>query len=529
MTTQNLIKVITILELDCVSLYIIANLYSMSQQDQEIFNILLGSISEGVIIVDENQNIVEINASAEVMFGYTNKELLKQSLNILIPKNYHAKHDVHFKDFVEESKSRPMGHGSDIFGAKKDGSVFPIEASLNPFRIYNRNYIMALILNVKERKKLEQEKSHLAKIFEESLNEIYVFDAKTLKFINANHGAQKNIGYSLEELVMMTPLDIKPDYNKSKFREKVQLLKKENIEKIEFETIHQRKSGSTYPVNIHLQRSKLGDKNVYVAIILDITEQKNYTEKLEKTVEIRTQELQIALAAEKELNDLKTKFLSMVSHEFKTPLSGILTSTMLLNKYNSTEQQDKRKKHIDTISDKVHYLNTILNDFLSVEKLEKGKVNYNFTDFKLSKVLNEVIYNANMLLKDGQKINYPENIDDMSLYQDEKILELALSNLTYNAIKYSSENTIIDIDISQNETTTIFKIKDNGIGIPEKDQKNIFNRYFRAENALLMQGTGIGLNIVKNHLENLNGSIIFESKEHKGSTFIIELPNKAQL
>jgi PAS domain S-box-containing protein len=420
-----------------------------------------------------------------------------------------------------------MGHGRDIFGVKKDGTVFPIEASLNPFRIYGRNYIMALVIDITERKKLEQEKNHLAKIFQESLNEIYVFDAKTLKFINVNHGAQKNIGYSLEEMITMTPLDIKPNYNESLFRKEIEILEKDNIEKIEFETVHQRKSGSTYPVNIHLQRSKLGDKDVYVAIILDITEQKSYTEKLEKTVQIRTEELQTALAAEKELNELKTKFLSMVSHEFKTPLSGILTSTILLNKYKLTEQQEKREKHINTISDKVQYLNNILNDFLSVEKLEKGKINYKYSTFKLSKVLNEVIYNANMLLKDGQQINYPEHIDDLSLHQDEKILELALSNLIYNAIKYSSENTIIDIDISQNVTTTIFKIKDNGIGIPEKDQKNIFNRYFRAENALLMQGTGIGLNIVKDHLENLNGTISFTSIEHKGSTFVIELPNKA--
>jgi len=219
----------------------------------------------------------------------------------------------------------------------------------------------------------------------------------------------------------------------------------------------------------------------------------------------------------------------MVSHEFKTPLTGILTSTILLNKYKLTEQQKKREKHINTITDTVQYLNNILNDFLSVEKLEKGKINYKFTTFKLSKVLNEVIYNANMLLKDGQQINYPEDIDNISLHQDEKILELALSNIIYNAIKYSSENTVIDIDISQNKNTTIFKISDNGIGIPKKDQKNIFNRYFRAENALNMQGTGIGLNIVKDHLENLNGTIAFESKEHKGSTFTIELLNQAQL
>ena len=501
----------------------------MFEGDQDIFKVLFGSVSEGVIIVDEQQQIVEANVSAENMFGYTRNTLINQPLNILIPQNYHAKHDSHFKGFVKEGKHRQMGHGRDIFGAKRDGTVFPIEASLNPFSIYGQNFVMALVVDITERKKLEQEKNHLAKIFQESLNEIYVFDAKTLKFINANFGAQKNIGYTVDELTRMTPVDIKPDFTETQFRKAIEPLHQELTEKIQFETIHQRKSGTTYPVSVHLQRSKLGDRDVFLAIILDITEQKNYTKTLEKTVAARTQELKNALAAEKELNDLKTKFLSMVSHEFKTPLSGILTSTILLGKYKLTEQHEKREKHIKIISDKVQYLNAILNDFLSIEKLEKGKINYKFSTFKLSKVLNEVIYNANMILKHGQKINYPENINDLSLYQDEKVVELALSNLLYNAIKYSPENTSIDIDITQNSSTTTFVVKDNGIGIPLKDQKNIFNRYFRAENALLIQGTGIGLNIVKDHLDHLKGSISFTSAENQGSIFTIKLPNKAEL
>jgi signal transduction histidine kinase len=235
----------------------------------------------------------------------------------------------------------------------------------------------------------------------------------------------------------------------------------------------------------------------------------------------------IALKKEIELNELKTKFLSLVSHEFKTPLSGILTSTMLLGKYKLTEQQDNRDKHLKTITDRVHYLNNILNDFLSIDKLETGKIKYNFSDFKLSKVINEVVYSCNLLLKEGQRIKYPENIDDISLYQDEKIVELTLSNLVHNALKYSAENTIIDIDVRHDYDKTSFIIKDKGIGIPEKDQKNIFNRYFRAENALLTQGTGIGLNIVKTHLENLGGKIKFVSEENKGTTFTVTIPNKA--
>lgn len=414
----------------------------MFQQNKDVFNILLGAVSEGVIVVDEYQNIVETNNSANLMFGYKKDELLKQSLNILIPQNYHANHGTHFKVFMKQKERRHMGYGRDILGVRKDGGTFPVEAGLNPFTIYGKNYVMALVIDISIRK--EQEKK---------IQELNAF---------------------LEDKVVERTRELK---------RVVDELKVVNIE--------------------------LDDEN------------KNRLHAEE--------EAKNALKKERELNELKTKFLSLVSHEFKTPLSGILTSTILLSKYKLAEQQYKRDKHIKTISDKVHYLNNILNDFLSVEKLEKGKVNYKFNSFKLSKVINEVVYNANMLLKEGQQINYPKNIDDLSLYQDEKIVELALSNLVHNAIKYSSENTVIDIDVSQGDNITVFKIKDNGIGIPEKDQKNIFNRYFRAENALLTQGTGIGLNIVKDHLENLKGKIYFESKEQNGATFTIELPNNAEL
>ena len=377
----------------------------MFKNNQDIFQILSEAISEGILIVDETQTIIAVNSSTEDMFGYEKDELNNKPLETLIPSNYHKGHGKHFNAYYQNSEKRTRGKGRALFAVKKDGNTFPVEVGLNPFNVADKKYVMALVI--------------------------------------------------------------------------------------------------------------------------DITERKNYTDKLEKTVEERTKQLREALETEKELNDLKTKFLSLVSHEFKTPLTGILTSSMLLSKYKLAEQQDKRDKHINTINSKVQYLNNILNDFLSVEKLESGKVNYKFTEFRLSKVINEVVYNANMLLKEGQKIKYPENIDDISLILDEKTIELALSNLVHNAIKYSPENTTIELQVHQDKTNTTFNIIDNGIGIPENDQKNIFNRYFRAENALLDQGTGIGLNIVKTHLENLGGSISFESIENSGSTFTIIIPNKA--
>lgn len=407
-----------------------------------LLNILLSAVSEGVIIVDENQKIVKANESVEKIFGYGKNALLNKPLNTLIPPNYRASHKNHFASFMDQKGFRQMGEGGNFFGIRKDGSIFPLEIGLNNFSIRQNNFVMAIIADITNRKQQELES--------QKLNEA---------------------------------LEIQVRNRTKDFEEAIANLKKLNI-KLEKEN-----------------KKRL---------------------KAEK-------DAKLALKKEKELNELKTKFLSLVSHEFKTPLSAILTSSILLGKYGLTEQQPKRDKHIKTITDEVHYLNNILNDFLSVEKLEKGQYKYKFNDFKLSKVVNEVIYNANMLLKEGQIIKYPKDIDELSIHQDEKVLELALTNIVNNAIKYSHENTTITIDISQDNQMTTFEIKDEGIGIPKHDQKNIFNRYFRAENALFTEGTGIGLNIVKGHLENLKGNITFKSKEKTGSTFILKLPNTSSI
>ncbi len=494
------------------------------KKNSNIFKILSEAVSEGIIIVNKQQVIVATNESANQLFGYQENELDGEALEILIPQKYHRVHSSHVKGFLKESGKRKMGHGRDLYGMRKDGTSFPVEAGLNPFSIYDNDYVMALITDISVRKKAEQELKHWANIFNESLNEIFIFDAHTLQFINANKGAQNNIGFNLDELINLTPVDIKPEYTEAQFRAYIKPLIDGTQPKLTFITTHQRKDGSTYPVEVHLQPSKSTDRDTLVAIILDITERVNYTEKLEKTVKERTCQLQEALHKEKELNELKTKFLSLVSHEFKTPLSGILTSSTLIGKYTKTEQQDKRTKHVDTIQNKVKYLNNIINDFLSIERLDSGKVNYKFSQFSLSKVINEVIYDANMLLKEGQKIIYPDNIDGIVLEFDEKILELTLTNLINNAVKYSPEKTTIEVNAKIVNDEMTIEVIDTGIGIPEEEQKFVFNRYFRAENALLSQGTGIGLNIVKSHLENLGGTIAFTSKQNKGTTFVITIP-----
>lgn len=409
----------------------------MFEKNENLFNVLFEAASEGIIVVDKNQTIVESNDAAEKMFGYEKGELTGKPLNILIPPRYKSAHPQHFKGFLHNSEKRQMGHGRDLYGIKKNGQQIPVEAGLNPFEMNGETYVMSLIIDISVRKETQRQ-----------INEL-------------NNELEDKIKIRTGEL-------------------------QESVQKLQ---------------------------NVNLSLEQEIRKRKEAENKMKN-----------ALQKEIELNELKTKFLSLVSHEFKTPLSGILTSVVLAGKYKFEEQQEKREKHLNTIRNKVHYLDNILNDFLSIERLETGKVNYKYTSFDLSKLINEVVYNANVTLKSGQEIEYPQNIENVTLVQDEKILELVLSNLLGNAIKYSPENTLIKFDIKLEDKKIIFEVTDEGMGIPEKDQKHIFERYFRAENALLNQGTGIGLNIAKVHLENLGGSIRFTSKENEGTSFVVELP-----
>lgn len=411
----------------------------MFHKNPNIFDILFEAIPEGVIVVDEKRIVSAANSSIEKIFGYKKNELINKPIEKLIPDRFHTTHSNYFNSFLKKSNTRKLSNEKKLIGIKKNKKEFPVEIGLNPFRVNEDTYIIALIIDITERTEKD----------------------KKINFLNSQ-------------------LEIKIDERTNQLNNTIYQLKELN---------------------------------------------KSYRNEIKKRIEAE-KKIKIALKKEKELNELKTNFLSMVSHEFKTPLSGILTSVMLLKKYQLTEQQQNRNKHLKTIKNKVHYLNNILNDFLSIERLDSSKVKYKFTHFNLSKVINEVVYNANLLLKSGQKINIPSNFDNFILYQDEKILELILSNLIYNAIKFSLENTTITIEVVKKGENIQFKIIDQGIGIPEKDQKFIFNRYFRSDNVINTQGTGIGLNIVKSHIENLGGFISFISQENVGSTFTVELPLK---
>jgi PAS domain S-box-containing protein len=319
-----------------------------------------------------------------------------------------------------------------------------------------------------------------------------------------------------------------------------------------------RKDGSEIMVEVSLSPFETEEGKFIMSFVVDVTQRKKseielrlaherlqqtsealslLNRELESKVRDRTEELAVAiqrlaqskgevmraLEREKELNELKSRFITTASHEFRTPLGTILSSVSLIARYDEAADSEKRKKHIERIKSSVNNLTEILNDFLSLEKLEEGIVRFNPGQFNLSKLVNDLAEDMRNAVKAGQTItvNY---IGENDVYLDRQLLKNALLNLFSNAIKYSPEEKPILVNVNVENGKLKLDIIDKGIGIPEEDQPNVFERFYRAKNSGNIQGTGLGLNIVKKYVELMEGTISFVSGFTEGTTFTVEIP-----
>ncbi len=249
---------------------------------------------------------------------------------------------------------------------------------------------------------------------------------------------------------------------------------------------------------------------------------KSYNQELEQQVTERTSELETALEHQKELNEMKFRFVSVASHEFRTPLSSILSSISILGKYSETDLQEKKQKHIDRIKSSVKNLTHILDDFLSLEKIEHGKSGLKLESFDLPALCGEVAEEVFFIKKPGQKINYRHTGKNTVSKLDREALRNVLINLLSNAVKFSDDNKPIDLMSAVHNGQITIIVNDEGIGISENELKHVFDMFFRARNTEHIQGTGLGLNIVKRHVETMGGTISVISELGKGSTFTVQ-------
>lgn len=347
-------------------------------------------------------------------------------------------------------------------------------------------------------------------IVSNGVDSIIMIDEKGL-IESMNPSALQIFGYEQEEVLGLNIKMLIPESDQSKndgYFANNRKVEPSNIIGNRCEVIGKRKNGSLFPFLLSTNEVLQEDKKIVIGIIHDISELK---------------EIKEALIKERELNELKSRFVTMASHEFRTPLSAILSSVSLIARYNETEDIDKRIKHVNRIKSSVDNLTTILNGFLSLSKLEEGVVVIDAVAFDIIDLVGDVHEELNGILKNGQQIIYKHIGGATSVLLDKNLLRNIMINLVSNAIKYSKEGKKIWITTNVENNKMILIVQDEGIGIPEYEQKYLFSRFFRAHNVTSISGTGLGLNIVKKYLDLMNGEITFMSN-HGGTTFTVQIP-----
>jgi len=382
----------------------------------EISELLFRTAAEGLVVVDAEGRIVLLNPRMGDLFGYGPDELEGRSIEVLIPEAARNRHQNQRQAYQHNPEKRPMGIGRELFGRRKDGTVFPVEVSLNHFELEGSRFVMGLVSDVTLRKQAEDE---------------------------------------------------------------------------------------LYRINAELEQ-RVADRT--------------------RELEAASQSVAEALEKERELNALKSRFLSMASHEFRTPLATIMGSVDLIARYAEGPSADKVQRHVAKVRAKVRELTSILNDFLSLDKLEQGRTTVHPAPFDIVHLCIDLLEELRPLAKPGQELVFDHQGGPSQLTQDRQMLANVVSNLVTNAIKYSPEDHPIHLSTRCDGHTMHLEVTDRGIGIPADDQEHLFERFFRAGNVVNIQGTGLGLNIVRKYLDLMQGDISFRSCVGEGTTFSIALP-----
>ncbi len=358
---------------------------------------------------------------------------------------------------------------------------------------------------ISARKKAEREQFRLLNIIEDSLNEIYIFDANTFKFEYVNHGALLNIGYTLNEMRRMTPLDIKPFYTEESFRDLVRPLLDKERERVVFETVHRRKDGTDYPVLAYLQIHQEGAYKVFLAIINDITDRKQMESRLESTIE----ELQ------RSNRDLE-QFAYVASHDLQEPLRMISSYTQLLAQRYEDKLDEKANLYIHYAVDGAVRMQLLINDLLAYSRIGSWKNPLETVDSH--GLLGKAINNMKIKIRETKAIITNDRLPEIRA--DASQLVQLFQNLISNALKFHGElSPQVHVSAADNGQEWLFSVKDNGIGIDPQFSDKLFVIFQRLHTREEYPGSGIGLAICKKIVERHGGRIWFESEPGKGATF----------
>lgn len=484
------------------------------RENERKFRQLVKAAPIAIIISNDSGQITLVNDQAEALFGYTSTELLTQPVEMLVPAAVHTVHTVHRDTYVTAAAVGPVERTAELFANRKDGTLFPVEIELSHIETADGLMIMSFIMDISERKAAERalrEQRDFLQLVIDTIPDFIAVKDQSGRFQLVNRRTAELYGVTPTALLGKREIDIHPD---QRALERFQTQDQQALFSGQPLFIPEDTFGKySYQINVIPLKNEVAAFDRLLVVGSDITQRKRAEEVLQQ-----------ALQKEKELGELKSRFVSMASHEFRTPLTSIMVLTETLSSYRHKLTDEQIAQRLSKIQDQIGHLKTIMDDVLQLARIQARRMEFNPMPVDLDELCRSVVEEFQSQPTAAQRLRYTYAPTTSPLHLDKRLMRQIISNLLSNALKYSAIDKSVDLHLTYAEGAVVLQVRDEGIGIPPDDIKHLFQPFHRATNVGTISGTGLGLSITKESVELHGGTITVDSQVGVGTTFVVTLP-----
>jgi PAS domain S-box-containing protein len=481
-------------------------------QPEHWFELIVESLPNAILVVDQNRRVVHANPSAAVLFGYPQSDLTGQLVETLVPERFRELHPDYVQTFVSAPKARAMGADRYLYGLRKDGTEVPIEIGLNPIHTPKGLLIVASIIDITERRRADAVRQQMVALVESAEDAII---SKSLDGVirSWNFGAERLLGYRAQEIIGQSVMQLIPADRRdegSMILDKIS--RGEHV--AHFETLRRRKDGSLVDVALTISpiRDNFGTVIGASKIMRDITDRKRHAEELRRShAELR------------QINEDLDGFVYTASHDLRAPLSGVAAvAQWILDDDGSLNE--KSRQRVILIRSRIERMKKLLNDIRDFAYAGRFSVDSG-PGISASVLLAEVTMTAHV--PPGFTICADASLGEAVVFR--MPMEQILHNLISNAIKHHDRSTgIVTISVGFNGPWYRFSIIDDGPGVPEQYRETVFEMFATLKPRDEVEGSGMGLALVRRLVERMGGHCGIEARSGRGTHVWFDWPKSGK-